>query len=159
MAYVDLRERGGGERRRGGGGSGQAFVGESRVPLALGLTILLPALVASYAALARAPGLWLALACWLPPAALLLWAAWRPRGTRGPSGFGAEKSLLLALRDSGGAITPVGAALETPLTVGEAEGMLLKLANEGHLRVESHDGALYYVLPADRPPSGPLGRS
>ncbi len=66
--------------------------------------------------------------------------------------------MLLATRDAGGAITAVGAALETPLTVDEAEGILVRLANDGHLRVESHDGALYYVLPVDLPPSGPLGR-
>ncbi len=158
MAYVDLRERRGEERRREGGRSSRGTVGTLYFSLVVGLILILPASVAFYSALSKTPpSFWLALASWLPPAALLFWAAWRSRGRRGASGFGAEKSLLLALRDAGGAITPVRAALETPLTVDEAEGMLLRLANEGHLRVESHDGALYYVLPADPPPAGPLG--
>lgn len=67
--------------------------------------------------------------------------------------------MLMAIRDAGGAITPVEAALDTPLTVDEADGMLSRLASGGHLRVESHDGNLYYALPDKLPPSGPLGRS
>ena len=162
MAYVDLRERRGEERHREARASWREVTDDPYFLLVAGLVLVVPAVAAFYTALVREPaGFLVALACWLPAAALVFWAARRlrrPRGRRGASDFGAEKSLLLANRDSGGAITPVGAALETPLTVDEAEGMLLRLANDGHLRVESHDGTLYYVLPAGLPPSGPLGR-
>ena len=59
---------------------------------------------------------------------------------------GGEKQLLLALRDLGG-ITPVEAALETSLSVDEAEEILTRLAERGHLRLESRGDALVYVLP------------
>jgi hypothetical protein len=60
----------------------------------------------------------------------------------------------MAIRDSGG-LTAVEAALETSLTVDEADEMLTRLADRGHLLVQSHDGALYYTLPGRR--SGALG--
>ena len=56
----------------------------------------------------------------------------------------------MAIRDSGGAITPVEAAIETPLTVDEAEEILSRLANLGHLLVEERDGVLFYLLPGKR---------
>ena len=56
----------------------------------------------------------------------------------------------MAIRDAGGSITPVGAALETSLTVDEAEEILTRLANRGHLLVESRDGTLSYALPGRR---------
>ena len=62
-------------------------------------------------------------------------------------GIGSEKRLLLAISDAGGAITPVEAALETSLTVDEAEEILTRFADRGHLVVEGRDGALFYALP------------
>jgi hypothetical protein len=161
VAYVDLRERRGEERRRGARGHRGERPGSPYLLLFAGFILAVPALSASYTALVQAPPGSLTLLYWIPPVALLSWAWWRlrrPRRRREAAGFGAEKLLLLPTRDAGGAITAVGAALETPLTVDEAEGILVRLANDGHLRVESHDGALYCVLPADLPPSGPLGR-
>jgi hypothetical protein len=61
--------------------------------------------------------------------------------------FGGEKQLLAAIQSAGGTMTPVKAALETSLTVDEAERILTHLADRGHLFVESHEGGLYYVLP------------
>lgn len=58
-----------------------------------------------------------------------------------------ERELLTALRDNGGSITPTEAALETSLTVREADSMLSELASGGHLKVESRNGALFYALP------------
>jgi hypothetical protein len=55
----------------------------------------------------------------------------------------------MVLRDAGG-VTPVQAALETPLTVDEAEEILSRLTNRGHLHVESHNGTLFYLLPGSR---------
>jgi len=61
-----------------------------------------------------------------------------------------ERELLSAIRDNGGSITPAEAAMETSLTVREADGMLSELAGGGHLSVESRDGALFYSLPGRR---------
>ena len=63
-----------------------------------------------------------------------------------------ERELLSAIRDNGGSITPAEAAMETSLTVSEADSMLTELAGGGHLAVESRDGALFYSLPGRRNP-------
>jgi hypothetical protein len=60
---------------------------------------------------------------------------------------GGEKQPLMAILDAGGSITPVEAALQTSLTVDEAEEILTRFADRGHLLVEGRDGALVYVLP------------
>ena len=61
----------------------------------------------------------------------------------------------MAIRDAGGSITPIEAALGTSLTVDEADEILSRLANGGHLLVESREGALSYALPGGR--SGNFG--
>ena len=58
-----------------------------------------------------------------------------------------ERELLSAIRENGGSITPAEAAMETSLTVKEADRMLSELAGSGHLRVESEGGTLFYSLP------------
>jgi len=58
-----------------------------------------------------------------------------------------ERELLSAIKANGGSITPAEAAMETSLTVREADGMLSELAGGGHLAVESRDEALFYSLP------------
>jgi membrane protein required for beta-lactamase induction len=68
----------------------------------------------------------------------------------GAARFGGEKQLLMAIRNADNGITPVEAALETSLTVDEAEEILSRLANRGHLLVKSQDGALSYTLPGRR---------
>ena len=85
--------------------------------------------------------------------ALLLYAArsllrGRPADSRAK--IGSEKQLLMAIQDAGGGITPVEAALETSLTVDEAEEILTRFADRGHLIVRSQDGALLYALPNRR---------
>ena len=64
-----------------------------------------------------------------------------------PASSSKERELLSAIRDNGGSITPAEAAMETSLTVREADGMLTELAGGGHLAVESRNGALFYSLP------------
>jgi len=64
-----------------------------------------------------------------------------------PATSSGERQLLSAIRDNGGSITPAEAAMETSLTVREADKMLSELAGEGHLLVESSSGALFYRLP------------
>jgi hypothetical protein len=63
-----------------------------------------------------------------------------------------ERELLSAIRDNGGSITPAEAAMETSLTVKEADRMLSELAGGGHLFVESMGGTLRYSLPSRQPP-------
>jgi capsular polysaccharide biosynthesis protein len=58
-----------------------------------------------------------------------------------------EKELLQALgRKPSGKLTAVEAALETSLSVGEAERMLQVLAAKGHLEVSIEHGRLHYSL-------------
>jgi hypothetical protein len=66
-----------------------------------------------------------------------------PRGNK-------ERELLSAIRDNSGSITPAEAAMQTSLTVGEADEMLSELTSGGHLRVESSEGTLFYRLPGRR---------
>ena len=56
-----------------------------------------------------------------------------------------ERELLKALRDWG-ELTPAQAAVETSLTVREADEMLKELAEGGHLEVRVHGGGLSYSL-------------
>ena len=79
-----------------------------------------------------------------------LWLLWKGDANSTPPRLGGEKQLLMALRDLGG-ITPVEAALETSLSVDEAEEILTRLADRGHLRLESRGDALVYVLPGRGP--------
>lgn len=58
-----------------------------------------------------------------------------------------ERELLSAVRENSGSITPAEAALETSLTVTEADRMLSELASGGHLNVRSEEGSLVYSLP------------
>ncbi len=57
----------------------------------------------------------------------------------------AERQLLEAM-DRHGGITPARAALETTLTVAEADRMLSDLAKGGHLQVRVEGGKLLYGL-------------
>lgn len=61
------------------------------------------------------------------------------------SGISKEQELLEAL-ERHGEITAARAALETSLSVAEAEEMLTGLSNKGHLRVSAMDGTLVYAL-------------
>jgi hypothetical protein len=63
-----------------------------------------------------------------------------------------ERDLLSAIRNNGGSITPAEAAMETSLTVKEADRMLSELAGGGHLSVESAGAMLRYSLPSGQAP-------
>ena len=62
-----------------------------------------------------------------------------------PGGISKEKELLEALERQG-EITAARVALETSLSVAEAEEMLSGLANNGHVRVGANGGKLAYAL-------------
>ena len=85
----------------------------------------------------------------------------RTGGVRSPNrlaeSVGHERQLLLAMRDNGGSITAAEATMSTALTVGEAERMLSRLTEGGHLTVKGEEGALVYALPARSLPN-PTGR-
>jgi hypothetical protein len=84
-------------------------------------------------------------------AGYLVWLLGNPQ-PRNPK-TGGEKQLLMAMIDAGGVITPAEAALRTSLTVDEAEQILTRFANRGHLMVQSREGALLYAMPGK--PSSP----
>ncbi len=59
---------------------------------------------------------------------------------------GKERELLSTIRNNANSITPAEAAMETSLTVSEADKMLEDLAAKGHLDVKVRGGGLFYGL-------------
>lgn len=139
MRYVDLRER---RYETGPQEPAGPVKGSPYVLLALGFVL---GVVVSFVIRMGGPG---------PAAALLLVIAvftylvrlLTKRRPRNPK-TGGEKQLLMAILDASGSITPVEAALRTSLTVDEAEQLLTRFADRGHLVVHSRDGALLYAMP------------
>jgi hypothetical protein len=62
-----------------------------------------------------------------------------------PAGTSKERELLGALQEHG-ELTPAQAAMETSLSVAEADRMLKELAEGGHLDVRVRGGGLFYSL-------------
>lgn len=121
-----------------------------RAQVATALTVLAPVVLSGLLLVAFAPGLWWVFTTygWIsfPALALLV------RGIAGSSGKeeprteeSKERELLRALRERG-ELTPARAAMETSLSVAEADEMLRGLAEEGHLEVRVRGGALFYAL-------------
>jgi hypothetical protein len=69
----------------------------------------------------------------------------RPERPELPPESSRERELLEAIK-SHGEITPAQAAMDTSLTVSEADEMLKKLAEGGHLDVRVRGGGLFYAL-------------
>jgi hypothetical protein len=67
-----------------------------------------------------------------------------PKGNRLPAND-KERELLEAMREKG-ELTPAQAAMETSLSVKEADAMLKELAEGGHLDVRVRGGGLFYSL-------------
>ena len=152
MGYVDLRRREGRAReKRGRESLWQAVEANPLFPVAGGFTL---GVLATWSVVSTPEG-YTPLVVHLPLILIALagMGFWRlrreRRGGTGPK-FGAEKQLLLAIRGAGGRITPVEAALETSLTVDEAEEILTRFADRGHLLIEGRNGVLYYALPGAR---------
>jgi hypothetical protein len=157
VGYVDLRRRT--ERRLGTRDPAEPRHHTRRNPyllMAAGFALgLLASLLASpvFRVASEGPDRLANLLLMIAALTVLCYAGWsllrqRPEN-HGPK-FGAEKQLLLAILDAGGAITPVEAALATSLTVDEAEEILTRFADRGHLLIESRDGVLSYALPCGR---------
>ncbi len=66
------------------------------------------------------------------------------RRTR-PAAVDPERELLAALRERG-EMTPAGLAVETSLSVEEADRRLRELAEAGHLEVRVRGGGIFYAL-------------
>lgn len=69
----------------------------------------------------------------------------RPERPELPSESSRERELLEAIKEHG-EITPAQAAMNTSLTVSEADEMLKNLAEGGHLDVRVRGGGLFYAL-------------
>jgi hypothetical protein len=116
------------------------------------LAVLIPVAIAGVLVLTLAQGLW-----WLvfvfgwmifPAFGLLVRGiAGLSEGTDEPAvaSSSGERELLQALQRRG-ELTPAQAAMETSLTVDEADRMLEDLAAKGHLEVKVRGGGLFYGL-------------
>ena len=151
MGYVDLRRREDASRRQDNGSLREYLGTNPYLAIAVGLGVLVSWIALSYLFEDGLSAAVLMLALILT-VALLSGESWQLQRRRSGGDwprFGGEKQLLMAIRDAG-SITPVEAALETSLTVDEAEEILSRLANRGHLLVENRDGVLCYALPGKR---------
>ena len=118
--------------------------------VAAGLAVIVPVAIAATLMLGLLPNIW-----WLififgwaifPAFGLVLRGIaglWGEEGTS--SGDGKERELLGVLREYG-ELTPARAAMETSLTVSEADEMLKGLAEGGHLEVRVRAGGLFCSL-------------
>src|SRR3712207_4118104 len=134
------------------GQRGQEPEGLDYVKLSLGLVFVFGAFV--FGILAPPATLVISFGLMIPAVALIATAlqeASKRRRALSPPANG-ERELLSAIRDNGGSITPAEAAMETSLTVREADRMLSGLAGGGHLSVERAGGTLRYSLPRRRAP-------
>lgn len=149
MGYVDLRRRRDGRDPRKPAGSPQSH---PYLLLAVGFvlgTFVLPVFYIAFNG-SEPFGVLLLL---IATVTLLRYLGRRlPKPASARSSSGAEKQLLMAILDSRG-LTPVEAALKTSLTVDEAEEILTRLADRGHLLLQSSDGTLSYALPGRYSPS------
>jgi hypothetical protein len=119
--------------------------------VATALAVLVPVGLSGLFLIAFVPGLWWVVTIygWIafPAFGLLVRGAvgLPESGAGSPLAESKEKELLGALRERG-EITPTRAAMETSLSVAEADGMLRELAEGGHLEVRVRGGALFYAL-------------
>lgn len=143
--------------RRGGhqGGRGHFFGLDAekmgpKAQVVVALSVLAPVVLSGLFLVAFVPGLWWIFTTYgwvvFPAYGLLV------RGVAGLAEAGSEevqaetkeRELLRALREHG-ELTPARAAMETSLSVADADRMLVKLAEAGHLEVRVRGGGLYYA--------------
>lgn len=150
-----------GFRRRGSCGSPGRFLGvetESVSPKAqvvLASTVLAPVLLSGLLLVIFVPQLWWIFTTygWVSFPAFGLLAGGLSGIMAEPSGKqqtltsakNGEQELLGALAEHG-ELTPARAAMETSLSVSEADGKLKELAEGGHLEVRVRGGGLFYSL-------------
>lgn len=150
----DLEPR---HRRHHGGMESNDFFGldvdkmSPRAQVATGLAVLIPAALGAAFVLYFIPWIW-----WLifvfgwsifPAFGLLVRGiAGLSEDTAGPPAANARERELLEALQRRGELTPAEAAMETSLTVNEADKMLEELAAKGHLDVRVRGGGLFYGL-------------
>ncbi len=122
-----------------------------RAQVTASLAVLIPVAVGAVLVFTMVPQLWWLIFVFgwmiLPAFGLLV------RGVAGlsegraelPAQNGKERELLGALREQG-ELTPAEAAMETSLSVAEADRMLKELTEGGHLEVRVRGGGLFYSL-------------
>ena len=122
-----------------------------RARVVTGLAVLVPVLLSGLMLVAFVPGLWWVFTTYgwvsFPAFGLVVrGVAGLSEGRDGsrPAESG-ERELLEALRERG-ELTPTRAAMETSLSVAEADRMLRELTENGHLEVRVRGGALFYAL-------------
>lgn len=112
------------------------------------VSVLAPVVLSGVALVLLIPGLWwiFTIYGWIsfPAFALLMRGLSGAGTTRSALGSG-ERELLRVLRRYG-EVSPALAAMETSLSVAEAEAILRKLAGGGHLTVLARGGGLHYAL-------------
>lgn len=157
-------------RSWGSHGSSGGFLGLDtekmgpKVQVVFALSVLTPVLLSGVLLVALVPGLWWLFTTygWISFPAFGLLArglvslASEPSGKQNASiiAEGKERELLGALAEHG-ELSPARAAMETSLSVAEAERRLKELAEGGHLEVRVRGGGLFYAL---WDPSRALGR-
>jgi hypothetical protein len=115
------------------------------------LAVLIPVAIAGVLVLTLASGLWWLIFVfgWMIFPAFGLLVRGIAALSEGPDepavANSGERELLEALQRRG-ELTPAQAAMETSLTVDEADGMLEDLAAKGHLDVKVRGGGLFYGL-------------
>jgi hypothetical protein len=123
----------------------------ARAQVSASLAVLIPVAIGLVALFTLVPYLW-----WLvfifgwtvfPAFSLLVRgvAGLSERPAQRPTANARERELLQALQRKG-ELTPAQAAMETSLTVNEADEMLEDLAAKGHLDVRVRGGGLFYGL-------------
>ncbi len=116
------------------------------------LAVLAPVALSGVLLVAFAPGLWWVLTTYF-------WVAFPAFGllARGIMGFSERQAEIASVRSAGerellealrreGEITPALTAMETSLSVPEADAMLKELVKAGHLEVRVRGGGLFYAF-------------
>ena len=122
-----------------------------RAKVGVALSVLVPVALSGVLLVVLVPGLW-----WI--FTTYFWVAFPAVGILGsglaglgeerrvrPAAVDPERELLAALRDHG-EMTPAGAAVQTSLSVEEADRRLRELAEAGHLEMRVRGGGLFYGL-------------
>jgi hypothetical protein len=141
------------ERRHGHSGDFFGLDVDSMSPraqVAASLAVLVPVVIIGVTLIAFTPLWWLIFVFgWMifPAFGLLVRgiAGLSESGLGIPAASDKERELLEALRVHG-ELSPAQAAMETSLTVAEADKMLKELAEGGHLDVRVRGGGLFYAL-------------
>ena len=122
-----------------------------RAQVTAALAVLIPVAIGAVVGFTMVPWLWWLIFVfgWMifPSFGLLVRGiAGLSEGKTGLAAAGGKERELLGALQAHGELTPAQAAMETSLTVAEADRMLNELAEGGHLQVRVRGGGLFYSL-------------